>query len=359
MYDILELYRVGADPFDRPDAVVPQDPRHMPQTLEVGSRLHRLLLFHINYYMRGGVDSVTAVKAMSKIFDEHPEYYLPEYAINLDPEVLSQALQAVGLNYRKSQTPQFWVENARRLVERYDADPGNIFLGLDSWDEAVRRIRNDHRGNGFKGFQHKMVSMIIYYFMDAGFVSPFNFPIPVDIHVARVTLANEIVKVYGDQDSNVYTDTVLDAIRNFYLWCAEEAGLEPLELCNAVWLYSKAKCADNPEAEWRQEGEFDNRSTVLYKKDLLWDQTAAINQWLRACGTCRFSTTCNWNVPAGPYYKWGEIKLNDRRLGPQGFTGNIIEPADLASGFRYVRKANVTAAADAPPNPNQLGFDLD
>lgn len=52
------------------------------------------------------------------------------------------------------------------MMERYDGDPRNIFKDVQDYDEALDLIRNDGKGGGFKGFQHKMTSMIIYYLQD-------------------------------------------------------------------------------------------------------------------------------------------------------------------------------------------------
>lgn len=338
---ILHLYQNKLEPFDRPDAKLPQDPDHMPRTLVMGTREHRLFLFHINYYMRGGVDSNEAVKMLSKVYDSRPEFFDPFFAAEaMDLDDLREALQSVGLNYSKNRTPAFWQENARRLVALYDGDPGNIFTGITTYDQACKRIQNDHKGGGFKGFQKKMVSMIVYFFMKAGFVDPFGFPIPIDIHVGRLTLSNEIVRVSGvepgtDLLAGGRSNQVFDAARKFYLWLAQHQGVDPLLLCDAMWMYSRLKCSDNPENQWMRTGEGSNRSTVLKRPVVDYTQLAVLNRWARSCGTCPLAQTCVYNFGAAPYYTHGAMYYGDLRIGPPDEVGSLLTSGELAEMYRY------------------------
>ncbi len=61
--ELVGLYNGGDFPFDQPVMVLPQDTRHLPKTLEPGSREHALFLFHACYWMRGGIDSNVAFRA--------------------------------------------------------------------------------------------------------------------------------------------------------------------------------------------------------------------------------------------------------------------------------------------------------
>jgi N-glycosylase/DNA lyase len=295
--------------------------------------------------MRGGIDSNTAVKLLGKVYDERPEFFDPSYVAQMvRPEDLTPVLEKAGLNYSKRRVPDFWVENARRMTELYDADPGNIFRGVSTYDEACLRVRNDHKGGGFKGFQKKMVSMLVYFFMDAGFVDPFDFPIPVDIQVARLTLSNKIVTVPGaSPDENVLrlvggNETVLDKVRSFYLRYSQAEGVNPLDLCNAVWMYARLRCAENPETEWERLNGGENRSRRARKVRVNWDDPSVYDRWRRTCGVCVVSGTCKINVAAMPYYNWGEILLNDPRTGPpkdvQNRLGLLLPPSQDAAVTR-------------------------
>jgi hypothetical protein len=355
MHDLMREYYANNDPFNRPAAVLPQDPAHMPPSLKLGTREHANFLFATCYYMRGGVASDTAFKLLSQMYERNPEFFDPlwvkgrvvekwaEFFFELPMEVLEsgvkkvelyiedfdeivmsvvaeigEALKAVGLNYRISTNPTFWVVNAFRLAEKYEGNAAAIFHGVTSWEEAKTRIRNDKQGGGFQGFQQKMVSMLAYYLMDAGFVSPFNFPIPVDIHVGRFTLQTEIVTVPGaGRDTNLAVDDpVFDTVREFYLWYATRFQVDPLHLCNAVWMYSRLKCAANPENETEIIGRRENRRTEVRQVNPDWHDPTVMNRWLGACGTCVFAPACKWNLASGFYYIHGTMHLRYPRTGP-------------------------------------------
>lgn len=364
---VLDLYETRTEPFDRPAAKLPLDPEHMPKTLVRGSREHRLFLFHINYYMRGGVDSNEAVKMLSRVFDTRPEFFNPYFASRLMVlEDLGQALQDVGLNYSKNRTPKFWQENAKRLVVLYGGDPGNIFKDVTTYAQACGRIQNDHKGGGFKGFQKKMVSMITYFFMKEGFVSPFDFPIPVDIHVGRLTLSNEIVKVFGvepgeDLLAGGRSNQVFDAARKFYLWLAEEKGVDPLALCDAMWMYSRLKCSDNPENEWLRVGDGENRNRTIVRPLVDYTNSATLNRWSKSCGSCQLSDTCVFNFGAAPYYTHGSMYYGDRRRGPvdRESIGRILPPEEMARTYsRKPKTASVLkeSTETRPEDPSQMSL---
>lgn len=344
--DVLHLYRNNLDPFNRPGARLPQDPRHLPKTLKLGTIEHRWYLWAANYYMRGGVDSNEAFVMLSRVYDAHPEYFDPFYVVaELDIEDLRAALVAAGLKWSKNKVPEFWFENARRMINLYDGDPANIFKGITTYDEACARIQNDHRGGGFKGFQKKMVSMVTYFYMEAGFIDPFEFPIPVDIHVMRLTQSNEVVKVYGewpmtDLLDGSRDDQLLDVIRRFYMWCATEKGYDPIELCSALWMYSRLKCADNVEAVWaivKVKGEKDdkNRKTIIKRIRPDWQNPATHKQYMRSCGTCVLQQTCRWNFGSAPYYKFGIAYWGDPRKGPPDYIASLLTVKDLVDLHEY------------------------
>lgn len=361
---VLELYRNGSDPFDRPSAKLPQDPSHMPQTLVDGSLEHRLFLWRSNYYMRGGMDSNEAFKMLSKLFDWRPEFFDPYYIVQqADIEELRSCLIEVGLKLHQNSIPSFWFENDQRLVDLYEGDPGNIFRDISTYDEACARIQNDGKGGGFKGFQKKMVSMVIYYFMDAGFIDPFHFPVPVDLHIARLTLSNEVIKVYGappgwDLLAGGRDDRILDIIRDFYMWCATEGGYDPLEMCSALWMYSRLKCSDNVEAVWSviQEG---NRNSVFERIEPDWHNPTTVRKYMRSCGSCVLSSTCKWNFGHAPFYKVGAMWWGDPRLGAPEHASGLLSFQELQQMHRYVPPTKARTAIKKITHAQPSLFDPD
>jgi hypothetical protein len=290
--------------------------------MEYGSLGHRMLLKHVNLWMRGTIRSVDAFRRLSLVYDHFPDFFVAEYAATqLDQELLADVLTSAGLQDRGNHNPRYWIENSRRLVDRWGGDPLNIFEGVETYDQACLRIRNDGRGNGFFGYQKKMVSMIIYYFMEARFIDPFRFPPPIDLHIGRVALSLGLVKVFDHNGSvdvrSPEGEKLLDVIRELFMWYVATYDVDPVELANATWLYSVAMCSGNPEYVWERVGEHDNRATQLRKRPANYRDDTTMSQWLASCGSCNFASKCKLNSgPSMPYYTWGKFILDDPRLGP-------------------------------------------
>jgi hypothetical protein len=111
--NLMEAYTSNASPYNLDRVRVPQDPRHMPKTLERGSVDHAMFLFNVCYYMRGGIKSNDAVKRMSAIYDAHPELFNADFARTFDSNELQAILKENGLGFQATVANQ-WIENSRR-----------------------------------------------------------------------------------------------------------------------------------------------------------------------------------------------------------------------------------------------------
>lgn len=210
---LMSRYREGGYPYNLDTVRTPQDPRHMPETLPLGGAEHAMFLWTSCYYMRGGIKSVEAFKRLSSMYREAPELFDPHFVVDnqIPAERIAELLGRNGLGFQGA-VSSAWKTNASRLVDMYDGDPRKIFDGVTNFEEAFKRIGNDGKGGGFIGFQEKMTSMIIYYLRDQELIEPFNFPIPVDIHVMRVSIANELISFPG---VSYGTDLFRHRIQNF------------------------------------------------------------------------------------------------------------------------------------------------
>jgi len=320
-YEVLDrlitAYEANEAPYSYDRTRVPQDPRHMPQTLERGTTEHAMFFFNTCYYMRGGIKSNDAVQRLSGIFDEWPELFNAETAQYFDVEVLKEILTQHGLGFQPTVAPQ-WIENARRLHENFDGDPRNLFDEDSTYEQSQKRIQNDGKGNGFIGFQEKMTSMIIYYLMDENLIKPFNFPVPVDLHVMRVSIANEMI-LFDDAPygTNLFTKDTLAKLRDLYFTYAEERNVNPLRLCDAVWMLSESSCGRNPgnttiEPLGRQQR--NGRATYLIPKEVDTSDPAQQAAYASSCAVCPIEKTCEYNIPGTQYYVSGGIIIRGRRV---------------------------------------------
>lgn len=318
---LLTAYENNESPYNLDRVRLPHDPRHMPKTLEYKSTDHAMFLFNVCYYMRGGIKSNDAVKRMSTIYDAYPELFNSEYAAEVNPAELEDILTQHGLGFQTTVAKQ-WVENSQRMQDRYGGDPRNIFQNVTTYEQSQDLVQNK-AGKGFVGFQEKMTSMIIYYLMDEELIEPFNFPIPIDLHVMRVSIANEMIRFtnidgeplpYG---TNLFTKETLAALRGLYLDYAEERNVNPLRLCDAVWMLSESSCGRHPgntTVEPLGRKHRNGRNTYLLPKQV--DTTSASQQkaYAESCAMCPIENTCELNIPGTQYYVGGNIIVRGRRL---------------------------------------------
>lgn len=321
---LLELYGNNEYPYNLETTQVPHHPNNMPKTMPRNGKEHAAFLWNSCYYMRGGIKSVEAFRRLSNMYDDPASRDLFDlhYAKDSDVGEVVTALKKHGLGFRGTVSGQ-WIENARRMVDLYDGDPRNIFDGVEDYDEALLRIQNDHKGGGFKGFQHKMTSMIIYYLIDDKLIDNIdNFPIPVDLHVMRMSVANEMIKFPGAElDENLFQPETTLTLRDLFVDYANRHAVSPIKICNAVWLYSEALCGYQPgniTLEPRGRDARNGRKTELVPLEYDPLDDAQRKAFARTCGRCALNAVCKWNVPGKPYYVSGELIRRGERQGYPG-----------------------------------------
>ena len=319
---LMEAYENERYPYYLDRVRVPQDERHMPPSLERGTKEHAMFFWNVCYYMRGGTKSTFAVQQMAEVYEDRPDLFDCYEILATPQEDIEQTLKDHKLGFQKTVAKQ-WKENAWRMLENFDGDPRNIFADLSEYekpyDELVSRVKNDTKGGGFMGFREKMTSMIAYYLMDEELVQPFNFPIPVDLHVMRVSIETEMV-TFPDLEfpANVHSEALLETLRGVYFDYAERRGVNPLRLCNAVWLLSEALCGQAPGNQVSEPNGRDNREgrlTTLIPEEVNPNDPAQQRRYERTCARCPVEKQCNLNVHGGAmYYAAGRVAVRGTRL---------------------------------------------
>lgn len=319
---LLDALRSNEYPYMLDSVRLPHDPRHMPEELPYGSREHAMFMFNLCYYMRGGIKSTDAVRRLTKMYHERPDLFICDVAAETEPEEISDLLTKHGLGFQTMVSGQ-WVENSKRLLEKWDGDPRTIFAFEDGvtdeerFETSLDRVKNDQKGGGFKGFQEKMTSMIIYYLMDGRMIDTFEFPIPVDIHVMRVSIANELI-TFPDapHGTNLYTQETLAALRKFYYEFAVKHDVSSLDLCNAVWLLSESLCGTTPGNVTNEplgRSERDGRKTILVPLEVNPNDPNQQRAYDASCGHCPVEQYCTYSVPGKPYYIHGGVFIRGER----------------------------------------------
>lgn len=313
---LLEARSNNEFPYTLEAANLPQDERNMPSELPRGGRDHANFLWATCYYMRGGIKSTAAFAGLSSVYAAEPELFDPHHAMNDDPARVTELLKSHSLAFSSSTIGPAWVENARRMVELYDGDPRQIFAGTSNYDVLLSRMKNNGRGKGFVGFQEKMVSMITYYLMDSELIPYFDFPLPVDFHVLRVSAANEIITFENlPDDGDIYSDKTLATLRAMYHDFSVTHGVSQLDVCNAVWSLSAAVCGTQPGNIMLEPGDRNNREgrkTHIVPLPIDLNNASQIRMYERSCGLCPLEQTCKHNMPSKRYYVQGKAVLSER-----------------------------------------------
>jgi hypothetical protein len=325
---LLDAYRRKEYPYNLPEAIPPQAPKNLPASLVWGSREHALFLFTLCYWMRGGIESTTAAHQLTRLYEADHSIFLPESEPNLVAAELTERFKAVGLGFNSKQIGELWKDNLARISARWNGDPRTIFSSVITYEEACCRVQNKKR-RGFRGFQEKMVSMLIYFYMDAGIVDRWNFPIPVDFHALRTLFAHEImIADWNESGKNgYYTKPILAAARKLFQDYSANNNVDPVVLCEAVWLYSGLMCDKHPgnisivgeKGKGKKKKKRKGRKTKIVPIPR-WVSAAQTRAYKKTCAFCVIQDTCRWCVPSAEYYVGGRIVLRGERDAPPGCT---------------------------------------
>jgi hypothetical protein len=334
---LMNAYDTQRYPFDLPEAIPPQVKENLPTAMVWGSREHACFLFVLCYWMRGGIDSHVATKTLAKLYSACPEMFLPEKVLSFDAQLplpgmesivamkaVYRLIRSIGLAFNAESIARGWIENYEKILRDYRGDPRQLFQSITTFEEACVRIQN--RGKqGFTGFQEKMVSMLTYFYMDAGILDRWNFPIPVDFHVLRTVFANQIaLPEKGDASNNgFYTKEILEAIRRLSLWYCAEYNVDPIRLCEALWLHSRLMC-DKLPANRSDVGGRQGRNTPVSASTI--STEAQLRMFQKTCNVCVIQGTCKHSIPSAHYYIGGKLVIRgEREVPPQGHLFPMID----------------------------------
>jgi len=329
---LLQTYSAKEYPFNQPNVQPPQ--LLLPEDFPKGGLTHAFFLFVLCYWMRGGIESDTAIMSLSQLYRLDPELFDPFKVQFMDLERLVDLLGYVGLGFSKWDNGDFWISNAAFLVNRWHGDPRNIFADFSrfgekrKWEVAVARIKNKgKRGNrgGFAGFREKMVSMLIYFLMEQGLIATFDFPIPVDFHVARMMIIHRVFDLKpGVKYTGRHLDGLLDDIRYTSYRYAKRHHISSLVLSNILWLYSRSMCSENPVFK-ASFGDGTGRSTEIIIPAITWTPTK-LRSYARTCGSCQVGDTCVFVVRSAHWYKHGSIVRDGDKQEPE--QGQLLAPLE-------------------------------
>lgn len=321
---LLTSYRRKEFPYNLKKAKPPQIAAKLPKNLVYGTREHANFLWCSCYYMRGGIQSDVAINRLARLYEDEPVLFAPHAFAGIFSEAqtsfLRDKLLEHGLGFGINQIPNFWRENFVKITNFWKDDPRKIFSGVESYEEACRRVMNGSKPKaespyGFYGFREKMVSMVIYFFVDAGLMKPFQMPIPVDFHAMRVVLAHEIAVIEREPDEKVNSEKIRKGIIELFREYAIKEGVSPQELSDAIWLLSRSACRYNPGNK-SHSGKYRARKTPVTPAAVSWEIPSQQRAFENYCALCPVNNTCKHNIPNANYYRQGIVVPRGPREEP-------------------------------------------
>ncbi len=272
---IWERYASGQYPYKHAFTMLPQ--QFIPSSLKRCGAEEAWYWMVVCLWMRGGVNSTDAAKQLGVLY----EYLAPRRCRNpfnvrdaaqLQPKRIVELLTRVSLGMHQSAPG--WIENAQRLIDRWDGNVLNILDGVTDFEEAKRRLHQSN-GDGFIGFRSKMVSMLLYFLMEENLITPFPFPPPVDFHLQRVAIATGILRRSDGDLLIAKSDREFEAIqallRDLYLDYQLRHGLDGNRFADALWILSRTLRRRNPGNRTLQIGSYNARSTVQIAYEPDWN----------------------------------------------------------------------------------------
>lgn len=322
---LLERWQKKQFPYEKTDAIIPQT--IIPEELRADKKALATFYFYACIYMRGGIESLQAFQALLRLREEHPEYFDPFRAHKIERETV-QAVLKEYIGWDSKNASKIWVENSWRLAWHWNGDPLELFRGIRDYDEALRRLRNKRTrreqraagtdGQGFLGFQPKMVSMLVYFLDWEGLLKPrFPYPSPADFHNFRLALTTEAL-IVSPHEGRIRTTEALSAPwRDVVMEYLVVRNADPVEVADALWLFSLVMCGNSPLTTVRSlKNGFGMFSDEELPHETKHGEYFLLPRFRNAlaltCLRCPIRTSCSLAIPASPYYQEGQLVLNKR-----------------------------------------------
>jgi len=327
---LLTLQRNQEYPYNSVKAEVPNRSENMPpeDILPRGSEQHAQFLWHVCYWMGGGIESNGVFKFLGQMYTDYPELFDPRYIVEneIDENQIAEVIsQYSALNFNLERVKNYWVTNAHKMVSEYDGDVRKVFDGAKSYRTILHRLVNE-KGRGFKGFQEKMASMDTHFVADAGIIEEIPFPPPVDFHLLRLAGSLEVLTFKNMGKNGMFEQKTIDTLRKAFYDYIITTGTSEIELDDAWWRYSKLMCSVAPS----------NAAAVDYSAargeksapiEVNFADPSVRARYARSCGRCALNNGCTSSVTSGAYYADDQIHLRPR-MRPEEETDALIPFTD-------------------------------
>lgn len=328
-------------PFNRKDAVIPQN--IIPEEIRKDTRTLACFYFYACIYMRGGIESLQVFNALIKMWRTYPDLFDPmraQWWKQSDVQVILKRF----IGWDSKAASKNWVENSKRLMRNWGGDPFTLLKGVKDYDEALLRIRNKLKkselheagmhNEGFIGFQPKMVSMILYFYDWEGWLKPrFLYPSPADFHNFRFALANGAMEIVPYTRQVRTSEKISAQWREIVMAYMKARRADPVQVSDALWLFSLVMCGNSPATTAHAKHPLERKERpslfAFGNVEEQWDHGQSVRarkslQLRQTCLICPFAATCDYAIPAQPYYRQGILELRPRPKVIEGIGFNHL-----------------------------------
>ncbi len=340
-----------AYPFNRPDSIIPQT--IVPDELRKNKETLAVWYIAVCNQMKGRVSSDEAFRGNIRIWRKYPWFFNPREVLqNHGPQEL-EAVYKEFLPIDRKTNVRGLLWNYRLLDVHYDGKALGLLKKLTSYEQAERRLRNKRTqreriaagvgGEGMFGFQHKMVSMLVYFYdWEGWFKKRFIYPSPADIHNFRIGLSSKALIVENAPDEMVRDYEGISAPwRAAVVEYMVERKEDPVDVSDVLWLYSNLMCGNSPmthtprSEKKKKKGEKEEKKPVAMFEESEIPHFNGVRQFMHpsnrkaieeTCLNCFLLHKCDYAIPAQPYYNEGVIMLRKRPKVEEHFDLSTIAP---------------------------------
>jgi hypothetical protein len=231
-------------------------------------------------------------------------------------------ITSVKWGYKLTEHARAWISNSHELVESWQGDIRNVFVGVTDFEQAFARIdtKSPKVKRGLVGMRRKIFSLLVIWLQEKKFIAHFPAPIPVDFQALRILTSTGVIKrsllmrkVSGPVRYSRHlpwmgrlhirvSERFVDEIAMWSQKFMVTHGFSHFNVNPALWVLGRLLCAEHFQSRIsRKDGSFVDPE-LLGKGEVRWP-----TKYKNPCQHCLLQHVCTQVVPSGPYYTDGWI----------------------------------------------------
>lgn len=215
----------------------------IPDGVKPLSRDHSLFLFYtvVNDH---GMKSTRLYAQAKTLFLGQRYLFEPTEVVGTfsgpdDSQLVNETGERLGTRYPK-ETAKRWYLNSERLIEKFNADPRDLFKSTPDARKLIKEIKS------FRGYGPKLGGMLLRAIIGLGFAYVTGIEdvlVPVDIHDSRISFFTGALKLDNDNAEIDYYAYVTK-VQKVLLDTCNSLGIKWLDVDRALWLIGSRGCVN-------------------------------------------------------------------------------------------------------------------